>query len=73
MPKMPAASDPAYLSEMLEAAIDAGATVVNIPDTTGYAVPEQYGALIRAIRDERAEYRPGGHQRALPRRSGAWR
>ena len=37
-------ADPAYLFEMIEAAIDAGATVVNIPDTTGYAVPEQYGA-----------------------------
>ena len=44
-------SDPAYLFEMLEAAIAAGATVVNIPDTTGYTVPEQYGALIRAIRE----------------------
>jgi 2-isopropylmalate synthase len=36
---------------MLQAAIEAGATVVNIPDTTGYAVPEQYGALIRAVRE----------------------
>ena len=44
-------ADPAYLFEMLQAAIEAGATVVNIPDTTGYAVPEQYGALIRAIRE----------------------
>jgi len=44
-------SEPAYLFEMLQAAIDAGATVVNIPDTTGYAVPEQYGALIRSIRE----------------------
>ena len=44
-------SDPAYLFEMLQAVIEAGATVVNIPDTTGYAVPEQYGALIRAIRE----------------------
>src|ERR1035441_5318571 len=43
--------DPAYLFEMLQAVIEAGATVVNIPDTTGYAVPEQYGALIRAIRE----------------------
>lgn len=42
---------PAYLCEVLGAAIDAGATVVNIPDTTGYAVPEQYGALIRYIRE----------------------
>jgi 2-isopropylmalate synthase len=42
-------AEPAYLFQMLEAVIDAGATVVNIPDTTGYAVPEQYGALIRGI------------------------
>ena len=45
-------ADAAYLFEMLEAAIDAGATVVNIPDTTGYAVPAQYGALIRTIREQ---------------------
>jgi 2-isopropylmalate synthase len=44
-------ADPAYLIEMLHAAIDAGATVLNIPDTTGYTVPEQYGALIRRIRE----------------------
>jgi len=43
-------AEPAYLFEMIEAAIDAGAGVVNIPDTTGYSVPEQYGALIAAIR-----------------------
>jgi 2-isopropylmalate synthase len=42
-------AEPAYLFEMLEAVIGAGATVVNIPDTTGYTVPEQYGALIRGI------------------------
>ncbi len=44
-------AEPAYLFEMLQAAIDAGAVVVNIPDTTGYTVPEQYGALIRSIRE----------------------
>ena len=44
-------ADPAYLFEMLAAVIAAGATVVNIPDTTGYTVPEQYGALIRSIRE----------------------
>jgi 2-isopropylmalate synthase len=43
-------SDLDYLCEMIEAVISAGATVVNIPDTTGYTVPEQYGALIRAVR-----------------------
>jgi 2-isopropylmalate synthase len=45
-------AEPGYLFEMLEAAIEAGATVVNIPDTTGYTVPEQYGALIRAVREK---------------------
>lgn len=44
-------AEPSYLFEVLEAAIDAGARVVNIPDTTGYAVPEHYGALIGGIRE----------------------
>ena len=44
-------SEPAFLYEMLAAVVAAGATVVNIPDTTGYGVPEQYGALIRCIRE----------------------
>jgi len=43
-------ADRIFLYEILEAVIDAGATVVNIPDTTGYSIPEQYGALIRDIR-----------------------
>ena len=43
-------ADRAFLYEILEAVIDAGATVVNIPDTTGYSMPEQYGALIADIR-----------------------
>src|SRR5690349_13760815 len=40
-------ANPEYLFEMVQAVIEAGATVVNIPDTTGYTVPEQYGCLIR--------------------------
>lgn len=44
-------SDPAYLFEMIGAVIEAGARVVNIPDTTGYTTPEQYGALIRSLRE----------------------
>jgi len=43
-------AEPAFLFAILEAVIAAGATVVNIPDTTGYAVPAQYGQLIREIR-----------------------
>ncbi|MDA0578469.1 MAG: 2-isopropylmalate synthase [Verrucomicrobia bacterium] len=43
-------ADRAFLFEVLQGVIEAGAIVLNIPDTTGYAVPEQYGALIREIR-----------------------
>ncbi len=42
-------ADPAYLYQVIEAMIDAGATVINVPDTTGYTYPEEYGALIRGI------------------------
>ncbi len=44
-------ADPIYLYQVLEAVIDAGATVVNIPDTTGYTSPGEFGALIRGIRE----------------------
>ncbi len=42
-------ADPEYLYRVLEAVIAAGATVVNIPDTTGYTSPNEFGALIRGI------------------------
>jgi 2-isopropylmalate synthase len=45
-------ADPDYLYETLEAVIDAGATVVNIPDTTGYTLPNEFGALIASIREQ---------------------
>ncbi len=38
-----------YLARVIEAVIAAGATVVNIPDTTGYCLPEEYGAKIRYL------------------------
>lgn len=38
-----------YLARVIEAAINAGATVVNIPDTTGYCLPEEYGQKIRYL------------------------
>jgi 2-isopropylmalate synthase len=44
-------AEPAYLYRVLEAVIAAGATVVNIPDTTGYSTPEEFGALIAGIVD----------------------
>jgi 2-isopropylmalate synthase len=46
-----ARTDVEYLCQMFEAVIDAGATVVNVPDTVGYAMPEEYGWLIRSIRE----------------------
>jgi len=43
-------AEPEYLFETLEAVIAAGATVVNIPDTTGYTLPSEFGELIASIR-----------------------
>jgi 2-isopropylmalate synthase len=40
-----------FLCRILEAVIDAGATTLNIPDTVGYNVPEQFGSLIRNLRE----------------------
>ena len=43
-------SDPAFLAQVCEAAISSGATVINIPDSVGYATPEEYGNLFRHLR-----------------------
>ena len=43
-------SDPDFLCRVLEAVIKEGATTINIPDTVGYAVPEQFGEMIRSLR-----------------------
>ena len=42
-------TEPAYLHQILEVAINAGAITVNIPDTVGYAIPEEFGQLIDGI------------------------
>jgi len=44
-------SENAYLAKVIEAVIKAGATVVNIPDTTGYCLPEEYGQKIRYLKE----------------------
>ncbi|SDF74102.1 2-isopropylmalate synthase [Sporolituus thermophilus DSM 23256] len=44
-------SDRDFLCQVYAAAIAAGATVINIPDTVGYSTPEEFGALIRYIRE----------------------
>ena len=44
-------TDNVYLAKVVEAVIKAGATVVNIPDTTGYCLPEQYGEKIAFLKN----------------------
>ncbi|MGA7883061.1 MAG: hypothetical protein WCD63_19545, partial [Terrimicrobiaceae bacterium] len=44
-------TEPEFLARVVQAAIEAGATTVNIPDTVGFAVPEQYAALISYLRN----------------------
>ena len=44
-------TDNEYLARVIEAVIKAGATVLNIPDTTGYCLPEEYGAKIRYLKE----------------------
>jgi 2-isopropylmalate synthase len=44
-------SEPDFLCQLLEAVIAAGATTVNIPDTVGYTMPWQFGALIASLRE----------------------
>ncbi len=45
-------TDPAFLHEVVKAAIEEGATTLNIPDTVGYLTPEEYGQMIAALRRE---------------------
>jgi hypothetical protein len=40
-----------FLNNIIEKVIDAGASVINIPDTVGYSTPEEFGAFIKAIRE----------------------
>ena len=44
-------SENKFLAKVIEAVIEAGATVVNIPDTTGYTLPDEYGRKIKYLKD----------------------
>ena len=44
-------TDNAFLAQVCEEVIKSGATVLNIPDTTGYCLPEEYGAKIKYLKD----------------------
>jgi 2-isopropylmalate synthase len=50
-PEDAARTEPDFLCEVVEAAINAGATTVNIPDTVGYATPAHMGNVIRTLRE----------------------
>ena len=57
-----------FLCRCVETAIKAGATTINIPDTVGYTVPEEYFALIRDAARARAQRRQGDLLDPLPQR-----
>ena len=44
-------TDNEFLAQVCEAVVKAGATVLNIPDTTGYCLPEEYGAKIKYLKE----------------------
>jgi 2-isopropylmalate synthase len=44
-------TDPAYLIKVCEVAVQAGATTLNLPDTVGYCIPQEYGDMFRMVRD----------------------
>ncbi len=54
-------SDRDFLSKVFEAAIEAGATTVNLPDTVGYAIPEEFSELVKYIKN----HTPNIHKAAL--------
>ena len=43
-------SDPSFLAKVCRAAVRAGATTINLPDTVGYALPHEYARLLRTVR-----------------------
>jgi len=51
-------SDVDYLCAVLQAAVDAGASTLNIPDTVGYSIPVEFGRLIETIRKRVRSERP---------------
>jgi 2-isopropylmalate synthase len=52
-------TEPEFLAQVCKAAIAAGATTINVPDTVGWAVPEQYAALIGALYEAVPEFQSG--------------
>ena len=73
-------SDPDFMCEVCQIAVDNGATTLNIPDTVGFAVPEDYGKLIRYVLEHGDAATSSSPRTATttsasrsPTRSPAWR
>jgi 2-isopropylmalate synthase len=64
-------SDRDYLCKVFEAAIEAGATTVNLPDTVGYAIPEEFEEMVKYVMTHTPNIAQASVQRPLPQRSGA--
>ena len=64
-------ADVEFTAEVLQAAIDEGATTINIPDTVGYAMPNEYAAFLARLYELVPDLRNVVLSRALPRRPGA--
>ena len=45
-----------FLREIAAAAVEAGATIINLPDTVGYSTPEEYGEIFRRVREHLCEH-----------------
>ena len=61
-----------FLEEIVQAAVEAGATTINLPDTVGYATPKSYGEIFAHLLQQAARSCAEGHHplAALPRRPG---
>ena len=57
---------------MLDDAIEAGATTLNIPDTVGYTTPDEFGALIAGIVEQRARHRRRRSSRCTATTTWGW-
>ena len=68
--RMPAAATSSFWREAFAIAADAGATMLNVPDTVGYTTPEEYGGDVPHAAGEAGRSAGTGVERALPQRSG---
>ena len=66
-------SDPAFVAEVCRAAIEAGATTINLPDTVGYSLPDEHAAFLVEVRRAVPGARARDALRPLPQRPRARR